>query len=275
MIRADECALGKTWPPMLLYYTLGTKLCGNARTWFTEYERTATNSQRDAYVLLDKLKERYGTRLTEPEAIFRIGMRPKKEEEEESFEEYANALRQESLGVQIKDSIRVEAFLNGLNDLTQALSRARNPKNLSEAVAAALGTRTGDRRAILTPRRAKAKSPVDTTVAKVLAALAKQTGADSSGESEGEEKPQWVPKPAYAKQSTNGSHKRCHADQGNQKGEQGKKPRTESTAMRSRFGNKCFNCDEERHFARKCPKPRKGGQPPTAEETTATPPAGN
>ncbi|KAJ0391755.1 hypothetical protein P43SY_010951 [Pythium insidiosum] len=121
---------------------------GSASTWAESYERATTPAQRTLDHFFQALRERYGTKLDEVEAVERLAATSKRVGE--TYAEYAAALRRLVEGVDIPEKNFVSAFLKGLSPTTGPLIRAQNPTDLNAAVYAAVlnmkhdGTRNGD-----------------------------------------------------------------------------------------------------------------------------------
>ncbi|KAJ0392617.1 hypothetical protein ATCC90586_010571 [Pythium insidiosum] len=128
--------VGARWPEEPLYLLVSSKLMGSASTWAESYERATTPAQRTLDHFFQALRERYGTKLDEVEAVERLAARSKRVGE--TYAEYAAALRRLVEGVDIPEKNFVSAFLKGLSPTTGPLIRAQNPTDLNAAVYAAV-----------------------------------------------------------------------------------------------------------------------------------------
>ncbi|KAJ0393889.1 hypothetical protein P43SY_007544 [Pythium insidiosum] len=119
-VRADEVLVGGKWPTEALYYVVGSRLRGSAATFFASMEVIATPADRTYASLATRLRQQYGTKLTEAAAVNRLMQR--KKQSMESYQEYATALRQTAEGVQVGEQFFIEAFQDGLGDFTGSLT---------------------------------------------------------------------------------------------------------------------------------------------------------
>ncbi|KAJ0407871.1 hypothetical protein P43SY_009158 [Pythium insidiosum] len=135
VIRADEVMMGARWPDEPLYLLVSSKLMGSASTWAESYEKATPAVDRTLENFFKALREHYGTKFDEVEAVERLATRPKRVGE--TYTEYATALRSHVEGVDIPEFNFVSAFLKGLSSTTGPLIRAQTPANLNAAVYAA------------------------------------------------------------------------------------------------------------------------------------------
>ncbi|KAJ0393020.1 hypothetical protein ATCC90586_008610 [Pythium insidiosum] len=145
-VRADEVLVGGRWPTDALYYVVGSKLRGSAATFFTSMEALGTTADRTYDSLSTRLRQQYGTKLTEAAAVNKLMQR--KKQANETYQEYAMALRQAAEGVQVGEHFFIEAFQDGLGDFTGSLVRNKAPATLMDAVHCATLARGNDGRGV-------------------------------------------------------------------------------------------------------------------------------
>ncbi|KAJ0391766.1 hypothetical protein P43SY_010693 [Pythium insidiosum] len=145
-VRADEVLVGGKWPTAALYYVVGSKLRGSAATFFASMEAIATSADRTYDSLAARLRQQYGTKLTEAAAVNKLMQR--KKQAGETYQEYAMALRQAAEGVPVGEQFFIEAFQDGLGDFTGSLVRNKAPATLMDAVHCATLARGNDGRGV-------------------------------------------------------------------------------------------------------------------------------
>ncbi|KAJ0392381.1 hypothetical protein P43SY_006341 [Pythium insidiosum] len=143
-VRADEVLVGGKWPTEALYYVAGSKLRGSAATFFASMEAIAATADRTYDALATRLKQQYGTELTEAATVNKLLQR--KKQPTEMYREYGMALRQAAEGVQVGEQFFIEAFQCGLGDFTGSMVRNWAPNTLMDAVHCATLARGHDGR---------------------------------------------------------------------------------------------------------------------------------
>ncbi|KAJ0392607.1 hypothetical protein P43SY_003150 [Pythium insidiosum] len=109
-------------------------------------EALATPADRTYDSLSTRLRQQYGTKLTEAAAVNKLMQR--KKQAGETYQEYAMALRQAAEGVPVGEHFFIEAFQDGLGDFTGSLVRSKAPATLMDAVHCATLARGNDGRGV-------------------------------------------------------------------------------------------------------------------------------
>ncbi|KAJ0391233.1 hypothetical protein P43SY_010677 [Pythium insidiosum] len=256
-VRADEVLVGGKWPTEALYYVVGSKLRGSAATFFSSMEAIAMNADRTYDALAARLRQQYGTKLTEAAAVNKLMQR--KKQATESYQEYAMALRQVAEGVPVGEHFFIEAFQDGLGDFTGSLVRNRVPATLMDAVHCATLARGHDGRATeksnwTRGRAARAPDPAPVNLAQAVAPGNQVTTEEQEEESAlqpAEQPPKTtVPWPRHQQgdaPAANGKRKWQQSPGHSHYGPSPNKRRTEGP-------RRCYGCGAPGHMIANCPE---------------------
>ncbi|KAJ0404130.1 hypothetical protein ATCC90586_005037 [Pythium insidiosum] len=253
-VRADEVLVGGKWPSEALYYVVGSKLRGSAATFFSSLEAIATNADRTYDALATRLRQQYGTKLTEAAAVNKLMQR--KKQATESYHEYAMVLRQAAEGVPVGEHFFIEAFQDGLGDFTGSLVRNRAPSTLMDAVHCATLARGNDGRATersswARGRAARASDPAPVNLVQAPA-VENQTDPD--------EEPKWQPEGQLPKTTVPWPrHQKTDASAGNHKRKWQQNPGNSHygpgpSKRRTEGPRRCYGCGAPGHMIASCPE---------------------